>query len=503
MIKKIIVTIKSNLNTKYGVLMPKIEALLKKLIDYDQGRGIDTSLIYIDDAAIQQKYGLQALTDFSPKSCKLRVDELYQMITPEYLVIFGAQDVFPFQDIKNQVYSQGNDDDKIVPSDLPYACDAPFSDDWNKFTSPTRVVGRIPDLPGDHQTDYIERIIENIIKSSPQTRAYYGSYFASSAKVWQKSTEESVKNIYGSYAELVLCPPIIAGKVTKVQLGAMSHFYNCHGSLNTTDYYGQEGGSYPPSISTALLDGKISYGNVTAAECCYGSQLLDPNIHGKSIASNYLFNGSLSFMGSSTIAYGPVAGQGLADLICQYYLINVLAGASCGRAMLEARQKFLTVSGPTLDPLELKTLAQFHILGDPSLQLVAAPVVKGIQDSIDNRRLNLFTKGINLGFSTASTVKQEEDDDAAENVQGILEQTGFSGTSKMTFVVEPGLSTDFFINEVSKFNLKAMPVIPESIKFQVYQQSDQEKEQTIKQIKTLVVKVANKKVLGYRVYLSR
>lgn len=503
MVKKIIVTIKSNLSSKYGALLPKIEALLQKLIDYDQDRGIDTALIYIDDALTGHKYGFEAPTDFSPRNCKLAVDQLYQMIKPEYLVIFGAQDVFPFQDIINQVYSSGNDEDKLVPSDLPYACDSEFSDDWNKFTSPTRVVGRIPDLPGDHQMDYIKAIIENIIKSSPQTRAYYGSYFASSAKVWQKSTEESVKNIYGSYADLVLCPPIIAGKVTKVQLGAMSHFYNCHGSLNTTDYYGQEGGSYPPSISTALLDGKISYGNVTAAECCYGSQLLDPNIHGKSIASNYLYNGSLSFMGSSTIAYGPVAGQGLADLICQYYLINVLAGASCGRAMLEARQKFLTVSGPTLDPLELKTLAQFHILGDPSLQLVQAPMVKGIQDSIVNRRLNLFTKGINLGFSTANTVKQGADDDAAENVQEILEQTGFSGASKMTFVVEPGVSTDFFMSKANPMKLKGMPVIPESIKFQVYQQSDQEKEQTIKQIKTLVVKVANEKILGYRVYLSR
>ena len=54
-----------------------------------------------------------------------------------------------------------------------------------------------------------------------------------------------------------------------------------------------------------------------------------------------------------------------ADFITQYFLVNVLNGASLGRACLEARQKF--VDEQYLDIYNLKTLAQFVLLGDPAL----------------------------------------------------------------------------------------------------------------------------------------
>ena len=48
-------------------------------------------------------------------------------------------------------------------------------------------------------------------------------------------------------------------------------------------------------------------------------------------------------------------------------MINALAGSSFGRAFLEARQKF--VLGQKMeDPVNVKTLAQFILLADPSLQ---------------------------------------------------------------------------------------------------------------------------------------
>jgi limonene-1,2-epoxide hydrolase len=59
-------------------------------------------------------------------------------------------------------------------------------------------------------------------------------------------------------------------------------------------------------------------------------------------------------------------------LICQYFLQQVLAGASLGRAALEARQQFAR-SSPELDPTDIKTIAQFNLLGDPSIQPVKAP----------------------------------------------------------------------------------------------------------------------------------
>ena len=49
-----------------------------------------------------------------------------------------------------------------------------------------------------------------------------------------------------------------------------------------------------------------------------------------------------------------------------------MAGASTGRALLDARQRYVRETG-ALTPVDLKTLAQFDLLGDPSLVAVAGP----------------------------------------------------------------------------------------------------------------------------------
>ena len=75
------------------------------------------------------------------------MDDLYKKYIPDYIVLAGSQDIFPFQEINNPADADG---DLTVPSDLPYACDAPYSKNIQSFTGPTRVVGRIPDVPGEN-----------------------------------------------------------------------------------------------------------------------------------------------------------------------------------------------------------------------------------------------------------------------------------------------------------------------------------------------------------------
>ena len=84
------------------------------------------------------------------------------------------------------------------------------------------------------------------------------------------------------------------------------------------------------------------------------------------ICQRYLIQGAYGYFGSSTIAYGPEEGNGAADLITQYFLMAVLDGASLGRAALVARQRFVQQTAE-LDPVDLKTLGQFNLLGDPSI----------------------------------------------------------------------------------------------------------------------------------------
>jgi hypothetical protein len=83
----------------------------------------------------------------------------------------------------------------------------------------------------------------------------------------------------------------------------------------------------------------------------------------------YLVGGAIAFMGSTTIAYGPSDSNASADLICRYFIESCMSGASTGRAFLEARQRFAKEASP-LSPVDLKTLAQFILLGDGGLRAV-------------------------------------------------------------------------------------------------------------------------------------
>ena len=128
---------------------------------------------------------------------------------------------------------------------------------------------------------------------------------------------------------------------------------------------------------------------IVAAECCYGAQLYDPVLatsHG--LCLHYLDQGAIAFWGSSNIAWGPAHGNGQADLIAQYFLQEVLRGASLGRAALAARQRFARQASPALLPVDLKTLAQFVLLGDPSVHPIALPATASTRERLAETALD-------------------------------------------------------------------------------------------------------------------
>jgi hypothetical protein len=189
----------------------------------------------------------------------------------------------------------------------------------------------------------------------------------------------SLTNLFGSAKDLQLAPDK-GPKWDTSLISRRTHFINCHGAQANSRFFGQRGSSYPQAHDAAFLNGKIMEGTVVAAECCYGGELYNPNLtKGQAgIANTYLGNKAYGFFGSTTIAYGPAQGNGSADLICQFFLSSVFKGASLGRAALEARQRFIEAS-PELDPVDLKTLAQFNLYGDPSITPV---VVQTAQKSM-------------------------------------------------------------------------------------------------------------------------
>ena len=137
-----------------------------------------------------------------------------------------------------------------------------------------------------------------------------------------------------------------------------------------TVFWGEQGHAQPVGFRSSSIPAQLLPGTVIAAECCYGAELYAPGRGQLSISGTYLQRKAAAYVGSTTIAYGDYEGQGDADLLTQYFIQFVLRGHSVGRAFLQARQKFLTVSRPRITAIGLKTVSQFLLLGDPSIHLV-------------------------------------------------------------------------------------------------------------------------------------
>jgi len=370
MTDKIIVANYAALQKAYGdgALKP-ILAAVNGLIAADKTRGLVSRIVDISDPAQMKKYNAKAVTSQrNARQANDAIDAIYKATIPDYVVILDGPDVVPHALLDNPVPKDG---DKAVPSDLPYAGDAPFSMDPKKSAAVTRVVGRIPGVTGAKTPDFLIKQLDAAAKFKTLKRADYLPHFAISAQVWEKSTEESVENIFNTRG-IEICPPTESPVPAKL-LAPLAHFINCHGAETDPHFYGQRGEKYPVCLSSADVDKGARRNTMVAAECCFGAQLYDPVYADGAlpIANSYLGAGAIAFLGSSTIAYGPSAGNGSADLLTQYFLIDVLGGASLGRAFLQARQKFVLMQKME-DPVNVKTLAQFMLLGDPSLQPCAA-----------------------------------------------------------------------------------------------------------------------------------
>jgi len=274
------------------------------------------------------------------------------------------------------------------------------------------VVGRLPDLTGARTPTYLIRLIDASIAAkgkTPPTTA-----FAISARVWKKSTEMSVRNILGA-VPVVLTSPRKGPKFASQLLREKVHFVNCHGDEDEHRFSG-EGPveTYFTAMDSRKLNG-VGAGSVGAFECCYGAQLYDPKgLPAMSVANAYLRKRAAAIVASTTIAYGLEETNANADVLCQVFVEQVLRGASSGRAFLEARLEYVRQQS-VADAYDEKTLAQFVLLGDPSLHpFPASPAAGGKRGGTKaaaaehaarlQRRVRLMKAGAQLSHETAYTV---------------------------------------------------------------------------------------------------
>ena len=391
---KVIVTHRSALVAKYGSDgSKKIHAALTALVAADEARGLRGRIVYLDDAATMKKLKAAALVNNKDiRGAKTAIDGVYKALKPDYLMIVGASDVIPHQDMTNPALDAG-DDDEVAFGDLPYACDELYGRDPAKFVGPTRVVARLPDLTGAKEPSHLLALLKTASQWKGRKLSDFSDYFGLSATVWKISTELSLESIFGKGKGPILAPPKGPGFPAST-LGALMHFINCHGASARPEFYGQSGNNYPVSLTTKSLKGKIKTGTVASVECCYGAELYNSVMLGLDIpiCQSYLRQGAYGYFGSTTIAYGPADSNGSADLICQYFLRAILEGASIGRAALMARQQFVT-KAHQMDPMDLKTLAQYCLYGDPSIHPVRKPDGKPKSAGVSIAETERFQRG--------------------------------------------------------------------------------------------------------------
>ena len=352
---KIIVSNRTALVKKYGAeALPRIEKAVTKLIEADKKRGIESRLIYLDTTASDRR------------GTKNAIDRLFERYTPDYMLILGAPDVVPHLKVTNLT---NDEDGRIIDSDLPYACDARFHRDARRFVAPTRVVGRLPDINGGRDPEYLIGLLDNARKVKRRALKDYASWFALSAQSWTGSSAITTANLFANLDGLALCPPNGPNAHTNLDR-ARIHFFNCHGSAGSHEFLGERGDAQPVGFRSSSIPARLLPGTVVAAECCYGAELYAPGRGALSISGTYLERKAAAFVGSTTIAYGEEEGQSDADCLTQFFIQFVLRGHSVGRAFLQARQKYLDTCKPRISAIALKTVSQFLLLGDPSIHLV-------------------------------------------------------------------------------------------------------------------------------------
>ncbi len=454
-IDKLIVTNIGALRGKHGRTQTrKILKALDALIRADAKRGVTTKLVAIDRKTDMKGIGNAVTKTTDRRQVKRAIDELAAHLQPHYIMLLGAPDVVPHQSLKNPLFDPPNDTDRRVETDLPYACDHKYSTEIRDFCGPTRVVGRLPDVQGVGDTAHLLKLLDSAVRWKTRSRSSYESCFGITAEAWKRSTRQSVRRLVGSQKGVGVSPTE-GPKWKKTELGRRLHFINCHGDTLKAEFYGEnedDEDDQPVAHHAVGLPKAVKAGAVVAAECCYGAELFKPLANGPmGICQTYLHEGGAGFFGSTTIAYGPAVGNGLADLICIYFVQAVLDGASLGRATLTAQQKYVAEVGQ-MGPHDLKTLAQFVLLGDPSVHPVkpkAKPRSKtagratktksrSVADPRGLRRKRLAKRGASLAGSTATVGAALKSKLAADLRDRIMLAVGAHATgATASFRVEP------------------------------------------------------------------
>ncbi len=302
------------------------------------------------------------------------------------VLLIGGDDSIPFHRLANPLH----DDDAVVLSDSPYG-----SDDAG-YMLPQRVVARLPDGAGD-QPEPLLKLLDQMLdyhqgrsiqlkngffrmpllggRRNPARKQASPVYAGYSAEVWRAASRMALDALDAG-APLSACPPLDADTLDLAEwIDRRVLYVNLHGASGLANWYGQPDLLWPGPATQLpialrpdqLIDRRLA-GSLLISEACYGAELAD-RTQETSIMLKALSEGALACVGSTVSSYGslimPLIG---ADLLSQKLLMHLAGGMPIGAALHHARLEFAQTMYRRqgyLDDVDVKTLIEFVLLGDP------------------------------------------------------------------------------------------------------------------------------------------
>ena len=348
----VILTNLNKLASQLGTTQVSINNLLSEYIDFCKQRGISYSLLNLENQNDLTVDKVISTLKSSSITSKIK-----------YVFILGNEEIIPVIEYENQ----SCDSDKLVPSDLPYSIldkTSPWHGINYAFDKMLRT-GRLVSYSGEgfeNFSSYFKNVM-HYQNSFPGIKTY-----SLSAKVWKNETDFEYQKINEPYAKNCNSSPEVNVSTVEsyIPKDANLLMFNLHGSNQTKFWYGQEGGEYPEAFSPQNINA-LTGPFVIGVEACYGANYTGGFTEENSILVKAMQSGCISLLGSSRIAYGTSEPEGNnADFMIGEYLKQIKNGTSAGDAHIAGIQRVVCNSKDFSD-VEIKTIAEFNLFGDPSI----------------------------------------------------------------------------------------------------------------------------------------
>ena len=452
---KLSVTVKFCLEDKYRskTKLKRIRSVIKDWIKADAKRGICTVHVEVDNPAdaVMKKHRVPPvkLVDGKTTASEIKrvVDALWKPLSPQYLVLFGGDDIVPmfrvdhpFDDRLGGNQRSADWSQEEVLTDNPYASSLPFrsknrrslrwtNSNRRSYLVPDRIIGRIPDRIGSQDPTWFVGYLTTAKEWEAIPVGRYTETYAICSYEERQAAEKCMKYIARPDAKLLASPPAKdSWRSARERLSARLHMIKCHGSPRHPEFFGKRSNDTADAITSATLIRRVKSATVVGTTCCYGAHIFSPREAsdrmskacakelnakpklglkvlargprakpkrgGWPLASTYLREGALGFVGATITTFAGNSKMNWADWIVAGYLNSILGGASIGRAFLESKQdysRWINQQGQSHGPEDDMTLLAYVLLGDPSITPVTYRSLKP-GPTIDFAKIDLATE---------------------------------------------------------------------------------------------------------------